>query len=588
MFTIGQQDAELDQATLLAAADGDAAAIDSVVCRFHGELTGFARRRGAEDPEGMVHLALTSTLARLSDLRTLDDATVRAYLYRVVRRSLARERKVTERRPTAIPDGGYDSPDDRVDWFQQVGDKIDVDRLLDQLTERDRELMVRRFLLDQRHEDIANDLGLAPEAVRQASRRALGRLRLLAAAAAAVALFVLLVNGLTGAAPSGVDTRPATENQVPVPDQVPTSAPEADAIRADDAPAPAPEVSVGPTTSSPVPITGDPQGSTTASAQGATTTDPRPATTTTQATTSTTSRPATTTTQATTSTTIRPTTTTTTPIVTLADVPTTRTNAEGTCAYTVTNNAAEGVWIVEYYGRGVNLLGVLNPGQTRGYTMGVEFIPETHPLWIEDDRFGAGTILQEFRGPCGSGVHLHRLTGLTTSGDGRPRRTAASPLPQPAGDESCLRTGWCQAEFGQDRAASGQRGVVAGRGGSGLDTDRPVEPLAASVEDPSAGGDEGDDPAAGVDVELVGAIAVGGGRTDVGAPGAVTIGGEEVDGDTRHRSAVRRSNRSRDRTCCGLVGQCGIEAADDLPVRRTARPVEPPGAVGERLPAGGR
>ena len=416
MFTIGQQDAELGQATLLAAAAGDAAAIDSVVCRFHGELTGFARRRGAEDPEGMVHLALTSTLARLSDLRTLDDVTVRAYLYRVVRRSLARERQVAERRPPAIPDGGYDSPDDRVDWFQQVGDKIDVDRLLDQLTERDRELMVRRFLLDQRHEDIASDLGLAPETVRQASRRALGRLRLLAAAAAAVALFVLLVNGLTGSAPSGVDTRPATENPVPLPDQVPTSAPEADAIRADDAPAPGPEVSVGPTTSSPVAIAGDAQGSTTASTPGATTTDPlapttiqattsttiRPTTTTIQATTSTTIRPTTTTTQATTSTTIRPTTTTTRPIVTLADVPTTRTNAEGTCAYTVTNNAAQGVWIVEYYGRGVNLLGVLNPGQTRGYTMGVEFIPETHPLWIEDDRFGAGAILQEFRGPCGS------------------------------------------------------------------------------------------------------------------------------------------------------------------------------------------
>lgn len=215
------QDAEgLSTVVLRAAAAGDPAAVEQVVNRFRGELYNFARRQGAEDPEGTVHMALTALLTRLDTLRVRTDSSVRAYLYSTVRRSVAKEWRAARRQPYFVP-AHADGDDRRLQdgndqWNDQVASRMLVDDLLDHLNTRDRELVVRRFLLDQGYDQIASDLNMEPNAVRKAGSRALGRLRVVAAAAAVFAAFFALTIGSDDRGPdTGLTATPASEGQIP-------------------------------------------------------------------------------------------------------------------------------------------------------------------------------------------------------------------------------------------------------------------------------------------------------------------------------------------------------------------------------------
>ena len=73
------------------------------------------------------------------------------------------------------------------------------------------------------------------------------------------------------------------------------------------------------------------------------------------------------------------------------------------CTYTVTNDSAETIWVLEYFGRGVTPFGPLGVGQTRSYTMSGEYNENFHSLLIQTGGdWGAGTIVAQFQGRCGS------------------------------------------------------------------------------------------------------------------------------------------------------------------------------------------
>lgn len=244
---------ELDSATLTAAANGNPVAIEAVVARFYPELTNFATRQGADDPEGTVNLVLSTTLAKLGELRQLTDPVVRAYLYRSIRWTLRRERAQAKGYLTTSLDEQHVEPD--MDRSEPIADRMMVDRLLNELSSRDRELITRRFLLDQEYSQIATDLDLDQGTARKATSRAVGRLRALIAAVAmvTVAVIVLRQAGLHNV--SEVDTSPADSNLGPAPALVDSESLESNAKESSSTIGPAPDRTDDAPVSGPPPAT---------------------------------------------------------------------------------------------------------------------------------------------------------------------------------------------------------------------------------------------------------------------------------------------------------------------------------------------
>lgn len=203
----------LSSETLQLAATGDRVAVEAFVRRYRGELVSFARQRNAAEPEAMVFAALDQTLQRLPTLYRLTDRSVRAYLFQIVRGALSDEHRLRQKRP-ATPLHEEDLETELLEPGPEdnVIDRDVLATLLQQLSPRDKDIITRRFLLDQGYSQIADELDLDESTVRKAKSRALNRLQALAVAAGLLALLIgILTIVNAGSGGQQLDTTPADD-----------------------------------------------------------------------------------------------------------------------------------------------------------------------------------------------------------------------------------------------------------------------------------------------------------------------------------------------------------------------------------------
>ncbi len=179
------------------AAAEDEAAVAALYQQFVPQLTSYARRRGAEDPEDLANLAFFRAIKALPNLRNQNAPVFRAYLYRTVRNQIAGEYRQSAL--GVIPaTTGFDldhlvesdpTPEER------VAAESGFESMLESLTPEQREVFQHRFRAGRTVAETARILDRTPAAIHGLQERGLRRLRFLAAmmaVAVAVGVVVLL------------------------------------------------------------------------------------------------------------------------------------------------------------------------------------------------------------------------------------------------------------------------------------------------------------------------------------------------------------------------------------------------------------
>ncbi len=162
------------EAALAAARAGDPAGFDSLFTHFAGPVRAFARTRGAEDPEALTNDVLHGVFRGLGSFRG-GGSDFRAWVFRIARNKLIDDHRRRNRRPISVsldvaeptlPDG--------------TGALLDRELLtgpMSELTDRQREVLVLRFVLDLPIAEVASITNRPVTAVKATQRRALAALR---------------------------------------------------------------------------------------------------------------------------------------------------------------------------------------------------------------------------------------------------------------------------------------------------------------------------------------------------------------------------------------------------------------------------
>ncbi len=159
----------------------DPAAIEDLY-RFH-KINGvrYARRRGAEDPEGLFDQVFVDVTAKIDAFEEQTHDAFASYLYR----SLGNRVIAEGRRPFPQPV----ELDEQEDPLSALGPALDdrvadaqlVQELLTELTDAERDVIINRFFYDRTSTETARLLGKSPGAVRQLQHSAINRMRFLVA-----------------------------------------------------------------------------------------------------------------------------------------------------------------------------------------------------------------------------------------------------------------------------------------------------------------------------------------------------------------------------------------------------------------------
>jgi len=171
---------------------GDGASLEWIVTRFTPLLLAQARYRlgptlaAHADPEDVVQDVWATALPRLAGLGLRDGRATPVLLRFLCTTLLHRVNNLLRRAATAAasatPTGAgtsavpADTPGPRTRAIAHEGARL-VLAAIDELGERDRELVVLRGIEQNDVADVASALGLSPNATAQAYRRALARLR---------------------------------------------------------------------------------------------------------------------------------------------------------------------------------------------------------------------------------------------------------------------------------------------------------------------------------------------------------------------------------------------------------------------------
>lgn len=157
---------------------GDEAGFDALVRHLDDRLVGYARVRGADDPEGLADEVLVQMCRSVG---TFDGnlPQFRAWVFTIARNRLVDERRRFGRRidtrpvePSLLPETVHH--DDATDLF---GGRERIDALLAGLTDDQREVVMLRIVGELSVEETAAVVGKRPGAVRALQHRALRQLR---------------------------------------------------------------------------------------------------------------------------------------------------------------------------------------------------------------------------------------------------------------------------------------------------------------------------------------------------------------------------------------------------------------------------
>lgn len=156
---------------------GHRSGFDELVRHLDPRLVGFARARGADDPEGLADEVLVQMCRRIGEFEG-NLAQLRAWVFTIARNRIIDERRRAGRRvdarptePGKLPERGVVDAD--VDPEQQAR----VDALLASLTDDQREIVVLRVVVGLSVEETASIVGRRAGAVRALQHRALRTLR---------------------------------------------------------------------------------------------------------------------------------------------------------------------------------------------------------------------------------------------------------------------------------------------------------------------------------------------------------------------------------------------------------------------------
>lgn len=157
---------------------GQASGFDELVGHLHGRLIGFARARGATDPEGLADEVLVQMCRSIEGFDG-NLAQLRAWVFTIARNRLVDERRHASRRvdarptePDALPEQAATST-----ALEDLEQRERVDALLAELTEDQREIVVLRVIVGLSVEETAEVVGRRPGAVRALQHRAMRHLR---------------------------------------------------------------------------------------------------------------------------------------------------------------------------------------------------------------------------------------------------------------------------------------------------------------------------------------------------------------------------------------------------------------------------
>lgn len=156
---------------------GDPGAFDALVRHLHPRLVGFARARGADDPEGLADDVLVQMCRSIGSFEG-NLAQLRAWVFTIARNRLVDERRRAGRRIDARPTEPSRLPDaPALEVALDADERERVDALLAGLTDDQREIVVLRVVVGLSVDETSTVVGRRPGAVRALQHRAMRSLR---------------------------------------------------------------------------------------------------------------------------------------------------------------------------------------------------------------------------------------------------------------------------------------------------------------------------------------------------------------------------------------------------------------------------
>ncbi|MDW3219773.1 MAG: sigma-70 family RNA polymerase sigma factor [Acidimicrobiales bacterium] len=166
----------LDRA-VVAARSGESTGFDTLYRRLAGPITAFARTRGAADPEGVCNETFLRAFRSIREFEG-DGAAFRRWSFSICRNQLIDDHRRRQRRPDEVlaepPVITQPSAEDAA--LEQLAG-TDVGRILRELTDEQREVIVLRLVADLSLADTAEIVGRPVTAVKRLQARALKRLQ---------------------------------------------------------------------------------------------------------------------------------------------------------------------------------------------------------------------------------------------------------------------------------------------------------------------------------------------------------------------------------------------------------------------------
>jgi len=167
--------ATTDTATLERARDGDEAAWADIVRSVGPTLVGYARARGARDPEDVMQDVLVAAASRLASFEG-DWSDFRTWVFSIAYRQIVNRYRAPEP-PTDLPEilaDASDSPEDQVVRSVMASDAVQA---LKVLTEVERDVVLLRVIAGLDTGEVAAAVGKGRGNVRVIQTRALAKLR---------------------------------------------------------------------------------------------------------------------------------------------------------------------------------------------------------------------------------------------------------------------------------------------------------------------------------------------------------------------------------------------------------------------------
>lgn len=165
-----------DRSLVERARDGDEAAWVGIVTEIGPKLRGYARAKGAPDPDDVMQDVLLAAASRLGDF-VGDESAFRSWIFAIAYRQIANRHRVAGREDSELPRVLVDQgPGPEAEAI--LGDTgSDALAALDVLDETERDIVLMRVIGEMDSAEVGAAVGKKPGTVRVIQHRALEKVR---------------------------------------------------------------------------------------------------------------------------------------------------------------------------------------------------------------------------------------------------------------------------------------------------------------------------------------------------------------------------------------------------------------------------